>query len=433
MSEITVKFITLGCKTNFYESEAMAKLFSKRGYTVIKDGAADVYVINTCTVTGTGAQKSRKYIRHAKHENPNSIVAVCGCYSQTEPEAVAGIAEADVIAGTSNRKNMVDLVERAQKGERVVAVSDIMQTREFEELSAAETQSRTRAVVKIQDGCDNFCTYCIIPFARGHVRSRNIENIADEVRSLAEAGYREIVLTGIHIGSYGKDLGGSPSLIDVMERVCETKGVERVRIGSLEPIAVTPEFACRAAKLSALCPQFHLSLQSGCDETLKRMNRRYTTDEYRAAVRLLREKFPDAAITTDLMVGFAGETDEEFQKSLDFVREIGFARMHVFKYSVRQGTAAAKMGGQVPESVKNERSAVMLATAKQMKKDFYKKYIGRTVEIIVETSPASDIYHGYTPNYTDVAAKSDKDLHGKIVKVKIEALKDGMLYGTALE
>lgn len=433
MSEITVKFITLGCKTNFYESEAMAKLFSKRGYTVIQDGAADVYVINTCTVTGVGAQKSRRHIRHAKHENPNAVVAVCGCYSQTEPDAVAGIAEADVIAGTSSRRNIVDLVERAQKGERVNAVSDIAQIREFEELSADISQSRTRAVVKIQDGCDNFCTYCIIPFARGRVRSRRIENITDEVLSLAKSGYREIVLTGIHIDSYGKDFGGSPSLIDIIERICETEGIERVRIGSLEPTAVTPEFAERAAKLSALCPQFHLSLQSGCDETLKRMNRHYTSDEYRAAVRLLREKFPDAAITTDLMVGFAGETDEEFQKSLNFVREIGFAQMHVFKYSVRQGTAAAKMGGQVSELVKNERSAVMLAAAKQMKNDFYKKYIGKTVEIIAEAKLTDGLYHGCTPNYTDVAAKSGRDLRGKIVKVKIEALKDGMLYGTALE
>lgn len=432
MFKITVKFITLGCKTNFYESEAMAELFLNRGYELAEDGSADIYVINTCSVTGTGAQKSRQHIRRARHENPAAIVAVCGCYSQTEPEAAAAIAEADVIIGTANRRSIVDLVERAQKGERVVEVSDISKTCEFEELPSAERRSRTRAVVKIQDGCDNFCTYCIIPYARGRVRSRKIENIADEARSLAESGYREIVLTGIHIGSYGKDFGGEPSLIDVIETVCRTEGIERVRIGSLEPVAVTRSFAERAAALKNLCPQFHLSLQSGCDETLKRMNRRYTTDEYRAAVELLRKSFSDAAITTDLMVGFAGETDEEFEKSLEFVKEINFAQMHIFKYSVRRGTAAAKMPCQIPEQIKNERSAKMLSAAKQMRNEFCKKYIGQTVEILAETQRENHIYHGCTANYTDVAAHSDKDIRGKIVKVKIEAFENDMLRGDVI-
>ena len=312
---MNVKFITLGCKTNFYESQAMAELFRESGYDIAGEkDIADVYVINTCTVTGTGAQKSRQHIRHAKKENPNAVVAVTGCYSQTEPDAVAEIPEVDVMVGTSGRARIVEFVEEALRGKRIINRCDIMQQREFEELCITPSQSRIRANVKIEDGCNNFCSYCIIPYARGPVRSRRLENIVEEVRRLSENGFAEIVLTGIHIGSYGKDTGGI-GLIDVIEAVCAVDGIKRVRLGSIEPVIITGDFTERAARLEKLCPQFHLALQSGCNATLKRMKRRYTTEEFYNAVMRLRRSIKDVSVTTDLMVGFPGESDEEFEQA----------------------------------------------------------------------------------------------------------------------
>ena len=421
MTKITVRFVTLGCKTNMYESEAMAELFRQSGHEIVYDNRipADVCVINTCTVTGTGAGKSRQAIRRAKRQNPGAVVAVTGCFAQTEPEAVREIG-ADIIIGSSGRGRIVELAEQAAAGKRSDIVSDIMAVREYEELPITVGQSRVRANIKIEDGCDNFCAYCVIPYARGPVRSRDLKNIIAEAESLAEHGYKEIVLTGIHIGSYGKDLKNA-SLIDVMEALDNVRGIERIRLGSIEPPVITAEFAERAAQLNRLCPQFHMSLQSGCGATLERMNRRYTPAEYMEAVETLRSKIPDTAITTDLMVGFPGETDEEFEESYEFCEKIGFMQMHIFKYSIRSGTRAEKMPNQVSEQVKDERSGRMLELAERLKREYYEQYNGKTVSALLEQRNADGVYHGTTPNYMDVYVKAEANMEGETVNVNFSA------------
>lgn len=422
MGNITVKFITLGCKTNIYESEAMAQLFEAAGYTVVRDEDAptDVCVINTCTVTGTGAKKSRQQIRRAVRLNPGAVIAVTGCFAQTEPERVRSIEGVDVIIGNKGRSEIVKMVEDALAGKKTDSVIDILREKKFEEIAVSTGQSRIRANVKIEDGCDNFCSYCIIPFARGPVRSRSLDNIIKEADALAQNGYSEIVLTGIHIGSYGKDIKDGRRLIDVIEALDKIDGIRRIRLGSIEPGIVDEEFAARAARLNKLCPQFHLSLQSGSDATLKRMKRRYSTAQYRGAAAALRKYFKDAAITTDLMVGFVGETDEEFEESYNFCKEIGFSQMHIFKYSVRRGTAAEKMPGRVDERVKDERSHRMLSLASDMKKDFYSKHIGRVMPVLIEQERQNGVYHATTANYMDVLISyNGKDACGRIADARI--------------
>lgn len=414
-----IKFITLGCKTNLYESDAMAEMFKASGHTIAeKSQAADVYVINTCTVTGTGAQKSRQHIRKAIKENPNAVIIVTGCYAQTEADKVAAIEGVDIVVGNNKKSEIVHLAENAVKGKKQCLTDDILKEHCFEELTVTKGQSRVRANIKIQDGCSNFCTYCIIPYARGPVRSRNIENIVKEAKTLADHGFSEIVLTGIHIGSYGRDFDENISLIDVLEELDKIDGIKRIRLGSLEPMHITDDFVNRAKKLKTLCPQFHLSLQSGCDETLKRMNRHYDSTQYFNAVQLLKENIPDTAITTDLMVGFSGETDEEFAKSYEFVKKIGFMQMHIFKYSIREGTVAAKYKNQIDEKIKDERSHKMLALAKSMKADFYKNYIGKEIEVMAEDKNGS-LYNATSANYLDAKFESDMELSGKIVTVKV--------------
>lgn len=416
-----VKFITLGCKTNYYESQAMSELFRQRGYYIAdKNEIADIYVINTCTVTGTGAQKSRQHIRKAKKENPSAIVAVTGCYAQTEPKDVAELEGVDIVIGTNGKKNIVDFVEKALNGEKVLHLEDMTNCRDYEELCITNEQSRIRATIKIQDGCDNFCTYCIIPYARGRVRSRSLENILSEVKKLAKSGYPEIVLTGIHLDSYGKDFDFKIKLIDVIEEVSKINGIKRIRLGSLEPVIITKEFVERVKKLENFCPHFHLSLQSGCDETLKRMNRRYTTKDYENAVNLLKQNFEDVAITTDIMVGFPGETDEEFDTSYNFCKKIEFMQMHVFKYSKRKGTKAAVMDNQIPEKTKDLRSEKLLELSKHMHKKFYNKFKGKKCSVLIEEKKKGNLYHGTLSNYLDVCVKSDKDISNKIVETIIE-------------
>ncbi len=429
MAKITVKFITLGCKTNIYESEAMAEMFRERGYEVITDDSvpADVCVINTCTVTGVGAKKSRQQIRRAKKLNPNAVIAVTGCFAQTEPEAVREIG-ADVIIGNSGRGKIADLVEAALKGKKTNTVGDILRVHEYEELPMTRSQSRIRANIKIEDGCNNFCSYCIIPYARGPVRSRDINKIIEEASLLAESGYKEVVLTGIHIGSYGKDIDNKHTLIDVAEALDKISGIERIRLGSIEPVVITEEFVSRGKALKKLCPQFHLSLQSGCGATLKRMNRRYTPEEYFRAVELLRENIPDTSITTDLMVGFAGETDDEFKESYEFCKSIGFMQMHIFKYSIRKGTRAERLPGMVAETVKDERSHKMLELAESMKRDFYQKYIGKPVHVLIEQEKEPGLFHGTTPNYMDVLVKADPSFSGKTITLAGGEYRDGFLY-----
>ncbi len=424
-----VQFFTLGCKTNLYESDAMAEQFRRAGYSVITQNEdADVCVINTCTVTGTGAQKSRQMIRKVRRAHPEAILAVTGCLAQTDGEALRESLGIDLLLGNKYRSRIVELVERAKTGEKIVAVEDILKEREYEELGITARQGRVRANLKIEDGCNNFCSYCIIPYARGPVRSRNLEEIRREAEELGKAGYREAVLTGIHIGSYGKDKADGITLLDVIETVHQAEGIRRIRLGSLEPVTVTEEFVNRMKGLPKLCPQFHMSLQSGCDATLKRMRRRYTAGEYREAVCRLREAFPDVAITTDLMVGFAGETAEEFEESYAFCKEIGFAQMHIFPYSVRKGTAAEKLPDQVPETVKTERAGRMLALASEMKEAFYRGFIGRTLPVLVEQRKGG-YYHGTCANYLDVKLKSEQALTGELLPVKLVGYENEMLLG----
>ncbi len=430
MSKIIVKFITLGCKTNLYESEAMATLFEEAGYTVTQKKNADIFVVNTCTVTGTGAKKSRQQIRRVRRENPDAILAVTGCLAQTEAEQLSKELSIDVLLGNKYRNRIVDLVEKAIAGTKTIQVDDILKETAYEELTITKNQSRVRANLKIEDGCDNFCSYCIIPFARGPVRSRSLEKIREEARALGKEGYGEVVLTGIHIGSYGKDLEDGASLIDVIESVHDAEGITRIRLGSLEPVMITEDFVHRAKKLPKLCPQFHLSLQSGCDETLKRMRRRYTTQDYRQAVALLRKELPDTAITTDLMVGFPGETEAEFQASYEFCKEIGFSQMHIFPYSIRKGTAAEKFPNQVPETTKAARTHSMLTLAAETKESFYRNYLGQTLPVLLEQK-VGNLWHGTTANYMDVMVDAPGGTSGTLILAKIDAYKDEYLLATA--
>lgn len=429
MSTITVKFITLGCKTNLYESDAMAELFKSAGYTIAghKD-KADVCVVNTCAVTGTGAQKSRQQIRRVRRENPHSILAVTGCLAQTEFEQLKNELDIDILIGNKHRSQIVDLVASALKGEKTHLITDILKETQYEELTLTHNQSRVRANLKIEDGCNNFCTYCIIPYARGPVRSRSMENIIKEAEALGATGYGEVVLTGIHIGSYGGDIGYKTTLIDVIEAIHEIDGIKRIRLGSLEPVVITRNFVDRLKNLWKICPQFHMSLQSGCDSTLMRMNRHYTTQDYRESVELLRENIPDVSITTDVMVGFPGETDEEFKQSYNFCKEIGFMQMHIFPYSIRKGTVAEKLPDQVLENIKNQRAKEMLDLALTSKKAFYEEYIGREIPVLIEQKQGK-MYHGTTSNYMDVMVDVPDSYTGKIINVKINNYSDQRLIG----
>ncbi|MEE1012914.1 MAG: tRNA (N(6)-L-threonylcarbamoyladenosine(37)-C(2))-methylthiotransferase MtaB [Clostridia bacterium] len=429
MSKIKVKFFTLGCKTNLYESEAMAELFRKAGHTVVTGKEeADVCVVNTCTVTGTGAQKSRRQIRRVRRENPDAVLAVTGCLAQTDGESIRKELEVDILLGNKYRSKIVEFAEAALQGTPTHAVEDILKEHDFEELGITPGQSRVRANLKIEDGCNNFCTYCIIPYARGPVRSRPMDAIRREAEALGEAGYGEVVLTGIHIGSYGKDLTEDIGLMDVIEMVHRVEGIRRIRLGSLEPVLIDEDFVRRAKALPKLCPQFHMSLQSGCDETLKRMRRHYTADDYRRAVELLRENLPDTAITTDLMVGFAGETREEFAASRDFCKDIGFSQMHIFPYSIRKGTVAEKLPQQVDEQTKAARAHEMLILAAEMKEAFYRSYLGKTLPVLLEQKK-NGWYHGTCANYIDVKVKATEDLTGQILPVTLTEYQDEMLIG----
>ena len=412
---IKVKFITLGCKTNIYESEAMAQLFEDAGYTVTK-GIADICVINTCTVTGTGAAKSLKQIRRARRENPDAVLAVTGCLAQTEADKLRSGENIDVLIGNRYRADIVRLCEEAMRGNKTDKIEDILKVTEYEELGIVHRQRRIRAEIKIEDGCNNFCSYCKIPYARGPVRSRNIDQIRREAEALAADGYSEIVLTGIHIGSYGKDLNDGSGLIDVMETVDKACDDIRLRLGSLEPVMIDENFTERAAALKSLCPQFHLSLQSGCDKTLSAMRRRYTAEDFRRAVKNLRSAFKDAAITTDLIVGFPGETETDFEESKRFCEEIGFSQMHIFPYSVREGTAAASLKNHVSEEDKTERTHIMLEIAARLKQEFYESHICTCTPVLFEQK-RNGVWSGFTENYMEVRLKSENDLRGQTKNV----------------
>ena len=423
---------TLGCKVNSYESEAVIESFKENGYTVTGfDKRADVYVINTCTVTHLGDRKSRQMIRRTKQLNPDAVLVVMGCYSQTAPEEVGKIPEVDIILGSEKKGEVYGLVSKfLEERKKVSLVTDIGKVSNFEELCVTSYEGRTRAVLKVQDGCNNFCSYCIIPYARGRIRSRSFENSVNEARRLAESGFSEIVLVGIHLASYGKEKGG-PYLIDLLEELEKIDGIERIRMGSLEPTLFDDEFIDRVSKLSKICRHFHISLQSGCDETLSRMNRKYTTEDYENAVLKIRYAFPLAAITTDIMVGFPGETEEEFLKTCEFVKRISFADAHIFKYSIRKGTKAEKMENQVAPEVKETRSQTLIKLVSETQEAFLKSHIGKEEIVLFEREHKgkSGLYEGKTDNYITVLVESNEDLSGEFRNVKFLSVKDGMVYG----
>lgn len=423
-----VAFYTLGCKVNQYETEAMAEAFENAGYEQVSfEVAADVYVINTCTVTGLSARKSRQAIRRARQLNPQAVVAAVGCYPQTAKEEVEGLPEVDIVAGTADRMKVLEYVEAFKAGNgKISAVGNIMKTHVFENLNIKNYTNRTRAFLKIQEGCSQFCSYCIIPYARGPIRSRPSGEVLEEVHKLAEAGFKEVVLTGIHIASYGRDLR-QIGLLELVSRIHEVDGIERIRIGSIEPTIVTGEFAAAAARMEKLCPHYHISLQSGCDETLSRMNRRYTAVEYKKSVELLREKIPDVAVTTDVMVGFPGETEKEFETTFEFLSGIKLAKMHVFKFSPRKGTPAASFDGQVAATVKESRSIRLLELSDKCSLEFNRSFTGRTMPVLYEQEvKGSDGYfEGLTPNYIRVISNGNNNPAGNIIMSELlEAYSD---------
>lgn len=419
-----VSMHTLGCKVNQYETDAMQQLFVESGYEISEfDEFADVYVINTCTVTAVSDKKSRQMIRKAKKQNPNAIIAVVGCYSQQSPEEVMSIEGVNLVMGTKDRQKIVEEVEKLTADQQINEVEDIMKQTEFERLSINKAGGKTRAFLKIQEGCDRFCSYCIIPYTRGPIRSKPLEDITEEVSQLAENGYKEIVLTGIHVASYGKDRGES-SLIDVIERLGAIKGIERIRTSSVEPLIISQEFLSRLTKVESFCPHFHLSLQSGSDSVLKRMNRRYTSKQYEEAVDLIRKYFPDAAITTDVIVGFPGESEKEFEETLEFLKKINLYEMHIFKYSVREGTKAALMLDQVSSDEKNRRSSILLELSLENKNRYEREYMNKVVEVLFE-SKINDSYFGHTKNYIKVGVKADRNLEGQIKKAVVKDVGNG--------
>ena len=422
-----IAIYTLGCKVNQYETQAMEQELTARGHELVDfEQPADAYIINTCSVTAISDKKSRQMIRRARKLNPDAIVAACGCYVQTHTDEVVELG-IDLVGGTGQRMEFLrQLLTAAEKKTRVL-VDDALHRHEFEILPAGGQMSRTRAMLKVEDGCRNFCTYCIIPFARGPVRSLPISEAVAQTGQLAAEGYQEVVITGIEISSWGQDLDGEKSLMDLLEAVSAAAGEMRLRLGSLEPRTITEDFCRRAAKLMNLCPHFHLSLQSGCDETLHRMNRRYDTERFYKSVTLLREFFPGVAITTDLITGFPGETEEEFQKTLDFIRRCEFAQIHVFPYSVRPGTRAAAME-QLPKSVKEERAARAGEVAAQLHEQYLQSCVGQVYPVLFEQPGQEGEFTGHAPNYMEVTAPGE-DLHNCLRPVRITGVKGTILKG----
>jgi len=424
---MNIAIYTLGCKVNQYETQAMEQELASRGHRLVSfEGEADAYIINTCTVTAVSDKKSRQMIHRARKRSPDAIVAVCGCYPQTHPAELKKM-DVDLIGGTGDRIKFLDLLEGAvREREPVVSLDEALRRKNFEILPAGGLSTRTRAMLKVEDGCVNFCTYCIIPYARGPVRSLPLEAAAGEVRRLREEGYREIVLTGIEISSWGRDLPGKPELIDLIEVISGEAAGMRVRLGSLEPRTITEEFCRRAAGLPNLCPHFHLSMQSGSDATLKRMNRKYDTRRYKESINLLNQYYNHPAVTTDLIVGFPGETEEEFADTLAYIRECAFAEMHIFPYSIRPGTPAAGME-QVPKLVKEKRAARAAAVAEELHQAYLRECVGEVYDVLFE-QPADGLYRGHAPNYMTVGVEGEI-LHNQTLPVKITGTKDGILLG----
>ena len=458
----TVAFITLGCKVNQYETNAMTQQFIEKGYEVVEHTQkADIYIVNTCTVTNMSDRKSRQMLRRVKEINTEAIVVACGCYAQVAKEELEKIEEINLVLGNNEKKDIVEYVEtyihhqtsnenkedtlhiktqsnkieedvKASQNKEITAnveknkitknrvetqTEDVMNQKEFVEFGDITFTEKTRAVIKIQDGCDRFCSYCIIPYARGRVRSRKPEHILSEIHKIAKEGIKEVVITGIHIASYGKDFKQEYRLIDLLEEMNEIEGIERIRLGSIEPLLITEEFVSRLEKLSKICHQFHLSLQSGCDETLKRMNRRYTTEQFKNITNLLRNKFKDAILTTDIIVGFPGESEEEFEKTYEFLKEIKFYKMHVFKYSPRKGTKAAVMPNQIDGNKKEERSRKLIELSNENEKTYNEQYVGKKIEILFEEEK-NGMWQGHTKNYILAHYKTEENLENKMITLQ---------------
>lgn len=419
----------LGCKVNAYETEAMQEMLERAGYEIVpfKEGA-DVYVINTCTVTNIADRKSRQMLHRARKMNPDAVVVAAGCYVQAQDGKEVDPC-IDIVLGNNHKKDLVRMLEEYEKNRSqnlfLEEIEDINRTKEYEQLGLSRPGDHTRAYIKVQDGCNQFCTYCIIPYARGRVRSRKIADVIREVEELARNGYREVVLTGIHLSSYGVDFDGERHLLDLILSVHEIKGIARIRLGSLEPGIVTEEFARTLASLPKICPHFHLSLQSGCDATLKRMNRRYTSGEYYEKCGILRKYFANPALTTDVIVGFPGETEAEFKESMAFVEKVDFYETHIFKYSRREGTKAAVMKNQISEQVKAQRSALLIELGERRRKAYEESFIGKTVEVLVEEDAVIDgkkVQTGHTKEYMKIALEKERNLRNSVVNVQIDNL-----------
>lgn len=416
----------LGCKVNAYETESMQQMLEAAGYEIIPfDQKADVYVINTCSVTNIADRKSRQMIHRAKKQNPDGVVVAAGCYVQTSKEQAQADEAIDILIGNNKKHELTQMLEDffAQRGGKKTEVVNIAEDKSYENLTVSRTAEHTRAFIKVQDGCNQFCSYCIIPYARGRVRSRQLSDVLREVEALAKNGYREVVLTGIHLSSYGVDI--NENLLHLIQEIHKIEGIERIRLGSLEPKIVTEEFAQSLSQLPKVCPHFHLSLQSGCDATLKRMNRKYTCEEYARGCELLRKYFEHPAITTDVIVGFPGETEEEFETTREFLKKIGFFEIHIFKYSVRKGTKAAEMKEQIPEEIKAKRSDILFDDLAPMNHAFLEWYIGKEVEVLMEekvTFSGKDYFLGHTKEYVKIAVPYTENMENKLVIGKVKGM-----------
>lgn len=421
-----IAFYTLGCKVNQYETEIMTNQFASDGFDIVNfSDEADIYVINSCTVTESGDKKTKQIIRRIKRHNENAVIALTGCFPQAFPQEAKIINEVSVLQGSYNRRALLSNVKKfLQTGDKIVDITPHQKGEDFEPMKTATFHEHTRAFVKIEDGCDRYCSYCIIPKARGPIRSKNLDDLKIEIEELTKNGYKEFVLVGINLSSYGKELGYKVRLIDAIEMACSIEGVKRVRLGSLEPELLSDDDLSRMGKLDKFCPQFHLSLQSGCDDTLKRMNRHYTADEYYDIVKKIRSKFDNPAITTDIMVGFAGEDEREFLESIEFAKKVSFAKAHVFSYSIRKGTRAATMENQVDKHTKEIRSKKMIKATINTQHEFLDSQISTVQDVLFETKLENNYHVGYTKNYTRVIAKSEKNINGLILKVLLKERED---------
>lgn len=427
----TVSFTTLGCKVNQFETEAMTEILEREGFTVTTDREnSDIYIINTCAVTKESERKSRQFINRAKRINPNAIVVAVGCSVQLNSDKLNEETQVDIVIGTKNKGNIAKIIKDKINNNHInTSVDKFKGSEEFEELKITTVHDKTRANIKIQDGCNRFCSYCIIPYVRGPIRSRNHDDIIEEVKNIASNSYKEIVINGIHISSYGAERKDKDALINLIEDINKICGIERIRLGSLEPGIVTEDFARRISHVEKACHHFHLSLQSGSDSVLNRMNRKYTSSEYKKGVETLRNYMPDSGITTDIIVGFPGETDDEFEETCQFVKDIGFSRIHVFKYSIREGTRAADMTDQISDKIKACRSKTLIELGEMISSDFMNKFIGKTVSVLVETEKGENLYEGYSSNYLKIMIKSNIDIKNMILNINIIKVCNDYLFG----